>query len=54
MFEDILRDSESRAAIARIERDLALMLEKVSRIEEVVTTPPMDRDDDVEMTDPPF
>jgi|DEB0MinimDraft_3_1074331.scaffolds.fasta_scaffold91957_3 hypothetical protein len=44
------------AAVMRIERDLALMFEKVSRIEESVMVPPggWDRDDDIELSDPPF
>ena len=44
------------AAIVRIQHDLALMLEKVSRIEESVMMPPggWNRDDDIELSDPPF
>jgi len=41
-------------AIVRIQHDLALMLEKVSRIEESIMVPPEDRDDDIEINDPPF
>jgi len=43
-------------AVARIERDLAVMLDKVSRIEESIMVPPggWDRDDDIELSDPPF
>ena len=42
-------------AVARIERDLALMFEKVSRIEKSVMIPPGGWDhDDVELLDPPF
>jgi len=43
------------AAIVRIQHDLALMLEKVSRIEEIMVPPGgWDRDDDIELSDPPF
>lgn len=44
------------AAVMRIEGDLALMLDKVSRIEESIMVPPggWDRDDDIEINDPPF
>lgn len=43
-------------AISRIERDLALMMEKVSRIEESVMVPPggWDHEEDFELSDPPF
>jgi len=42
-------------AVARIERDLAVMLDKVSRIEESIMVPPGGWDrDDVELSDPPF
>jgi len=43
------------AAIVRIQHDLALMLEKVSRIESIMVPPGgWDRDDDIELSDPPF
>jgi len=43
-------------AVSRIERDLALMLDKVSRIEESIMIPPggWNLDDKDEISDPPF
>lgn len=43
-------------AVARIERDLATMLDKVSRIEESIMIPPggWNLDDKDEISDPPF
>jgi len=43
-------------AVARIQRDLALLLEKVSRIEESIMVPPCgwDHEEDFELSDPPF
>lgn len=55
-FASTGRDSAMAQAISRIERDLALMMEKVSRIEESVMIPPggWDRDEEIELSDPPF
>jgi hypothetical protein len=54
-FASVGRDATMVHAIARIERDLALMMEKITRIEESVMVPPGGWDaDDVELTDPPF
>ena len=43
-------------ALMRIQHDMSIMLEKVNRIEQSVMMPPngWDRDDDVEVNDPPF
>lgn len=43
-------------AVARIERDLATMLDKVNRIEESIMIPPggWNLDDKDEISDPPF
>lgn len=43
-------------AVLRIQRDLSIMMEKVNRIEESIMVPPggWDRDEDVELSDPPF
>ena len=49
-------DAAMAAAIIRIQHDLALMLEKVNRIEESIMLPPggWDRDEEIELSDPPF
>lgn len=43
-------------AVARIQRDLATLIDKVSRIEESIMVPPggWDREEDIELSDPPF
>lgn len=43
-------------ALMRIQHDLSIMMEKVNRIEQSVMIPTggWDRDDDVEVNDPPF
>jgi len=55
-FASVGRDVTMVHAIARIERDLAIMMEKVSRIEESIMVPPggWDRDEEIELSDPPF
>jgi hypothetical protein len=51
----VRHDVALAAAVSRIERDLALMMEKITRIEESIMVPPGGwDDDDVELTDPPF
>lgn len=55
----IARDAENDpvlAALARIERDLNVMLQKVSRLEEATFVPPggWDDEDDSNLSDPPF
>lgn len=51
----VRHDVALAAAVSRIERDLALMMEKINRIEESVMVPPGGWDDDeVELADPPF
>lgn len=44
------------AALARIERDLNVMLDKINRLEEAAFVPPggWDEEDDSDLSDPPF
>lgn len=52
----VRHDVALAAAVSRIERDLALMMEKVNRIEESIMVPPggWDHDEEIELSDPPF
>lgn len=49
-------DTAMAAAIIRMQHDLALMLEKVNRIEESIMIPPggWDHDEEIDLNDPPF
>jgi 3-dehydroquinate dehydratase len=51
----VRHDVALAAAVSRIERDLALMMQAVNRIEESVMLPPGGwNHDDIELSDPPF
>lgn len=60
MFEKEVRQLQLNPAVAyalmRIQHDMAIMMEKVTRIEESLLYPPSrsDDNDDLEFLDPPF